>query len=84
MKIRLRFIGAGMWDGGDVFPYDDTPFPRVPVVGEHIVMVDSTVTWCVVDVIYDFDQGFHYEPTVGVVCVLPSDIPGSIYDPKLR
>lgn len=80
MKIRLRFIGAGLWDGEDVYPYDDTPFPRVPNVGEHIVMPDSTVQWRVVDVIYDFLSGFNYEPVVGVVCARPSDIPGTVYD----
>jgi hypothetical protein len=70
MKIRMTFEGLGLWDGGDTFPYDDTPFPRVPVVGERVRLPDSTDEWEVVSVVFDFDRGFHYEPTVRVTLAL--------------
>lgn len=68
MKTKLIFEGAGRWDGGDTPPWDDTPFPRVPVVDERLIFPDETEAeaWIVRSVTYDFEQGLYHEPLVVV------------------
>jgi hypothetical protein len=74
MKVRLRFIGAGLWDGGDVYPYRDAPFPRAPVRGDFIRLPDETDEWEVLRVTMNFDGGLGSEPTVDVVCGGPYEL----------
>lgn len=64
MKTKLIFEGAGLWNGGDTPPWDDTPFPRVPSVGEFLIFPDETEPWIVRSVTYDFHGGLAFEPAV--------------------
>jgi hypothetical protein len=71
-EVRFRFVGAGLWDGGDAFPYP-VPVARVPVVGEFVTLPDDLGWWEVVQVEHDYSRGLHYPPVVGVVCCRPSE-----------
>lgn len=66
-NARFRFVGAGLWDGGDDFPYD-VPVQRIPCVGELVAMPDESPRWRVVEVVFDYAQGLNYEPLARVVC----------------
>jgi len=74
-EVRFRFIGAGLWEGGDAFP-DPVPVPRVPMVGEFVTLPDESAWWVVVQVEFDYSKGLFYEPVVGVVCCRPSHANG--------
>lgn len=67
MKTRLIFRGAARWDGGDVYPFDDTPFPRAPVRGDRVALPDDLGTWTVESVTMDFAGGLASEPLIVVV-----------------
>lgn len=73
VAVRMRFVGAGLWDGGDIFP-DDVPVPRVPVAGEALAWPDTGERWIVAWVEYDYANGLGFAPVVGVVYARPSDL----------
>lgn len=66
-KVRMRFVGAGRWDG-DEFPFP-VPIPRVPSIGEWLMMPDTREAWRITDVTYDYENGLNYDPTVWVTFV---------------
>jgi len=67
-RVRLTFKGAGRWNGSDEYPCDDTPFPRIPIVGETILMPDTQEAWRVVSVEFDFENGLGQDPLVRITC----------------
>lgn len=59
LTVELTFVGAGLWDGGDVFPFGDVPMPRIPVIGETIIGPDDMGAWKVSNVAFDYPHGFN-------------------------
>jgi hypothetical protein len=66
MRTELTFVGQGSWNGGDIYPSEDTPFPRIPAIGEHVSLPDSALWWHVTSVRFDFADGLYYEPLVRI------------------
>lgn len=74
-EVRMRFVGAELWqdnDDPDVFPYP-VPIQRVPIVGELIGMPDNLGRWEVALVEYDYAEGLAHVPIVGVTLTRPNE-----------
>jgi hypothetical protein len=69
-KVMFRFLGAGLWDGDDVYP-DPVPVPRVPIKGEKISLPEVSGWWEVANVEFDYSAGLALEPVVGVYHAYP-------------
>lgn len=66
-RVEFVFVGAGLWDGGDVFP-DGAPVPQVPAVGTLVAFPDEDPRWVVASVTYDYRDGLYWDPVVVVRC----------------
>lgn len=71
-QVMLRFVGAGLWNEGDLYP-DLVWVPRVPIRGERIILPDQLGSWEVETVEFSYPGGLMSDPLVNVTAIATAD-----------